>query len=219
MGTILDGFVLASANLTSLELDAALQGASVFGSSTGMFITGNFVQNAGATLEIQLGENSPNSLQVGGTANLAGDLTVELLGGFVPAASEEFLILDAGSLVGQFDNAGVGVRIPTADRAGSFAVEYDYNDDTVFLSDYAVAIPGDLNFDLLVDANDLSWWESHYGNLADGSDFLLWQQHFNGGNVGRTTSSSSAVPEPSSLLLVILATAYARRSWGSSVRR
>ncbi len=69
--------------------------------------------------------------------------------------------------------------------------------------------PADFNTDTLVDAADLAIWEASFGvdDLADangdlltsGADFLVWQREF----TMPLASPSSAVPEPSTLLLLI----------------
>jgi len=65
-------------------------------------------------------------------------------------------------------------------------------------------MPGDFNADGVVDAQDLSMWESNFGNGFDGADFLAWQQNFNGN--GTLSVASTPVPEPSAAMLMLLAT-------------
>ncbi len=76
-------------------------------------------------------------------------------------------------------------------------------------------IPGDLNNNGAVDAADLAQWQGDFGASADsdadnvgdsvGADFLAWQRQL-GGN-GPAISANAPVPEPATLLLVIVATA------------
>jgi endonuclease/exonuclease/phosphatase family metal-dependent hydrolase len=74
----------------------------------------------------------------------------------------------------------------------------------------------DFNFSRSVDAADLAVWDSGYGTgsgasrsqgdadgdgFVDGGDFLLWQQQFDSG--GLSLSGSTAIPEPSSSVLLL----------------
>lgn len=201
VGTIIDGFVLSDTNLTVEELEEALSG----GGNPVLTIEGNFTQTTGALFELEVaGGDVLNQLVVTGSATLGGDLSISLADGFVPQASDEFSILEAGDLVGQFDNAAPGARIPTADRGGSFVVNYDFAQDTLSLSSYAAAIPGDFNFDLVVNNADLEWWQNNYGVTATGADFLTWQRNF-----GAAAGSIATVPEPAGLTLLVNAVGIA----------
>ena len=81
------------------------------------------------------------------------------------------------------------------------------------------SFPGDFDFDSDVDNDDLTIWETNYGTSSgalyangdadkdgdvDGQDFLIWQR-FAGSSIAPLSASSATVPEPGSLLLVILA--------------
>jgi hypothetical protein len=102
-------------------------------------------------------------------------------------------------------------------------LEWEINpgDVTVFLSVVA-ALAGDYNFNGVVDAADYTVWRDSLGQMgtglaADGNnnqivdepDYAVWKDHF-----GETLSGSgsdfvqeTAVPEPSGLLLSVLAIA------------
>jgi arabinogalactan endo-1,4-beta-galactosidase len=87
-----------------------------------------------------------------------------------------------------------------------------------------VNVPGDYNFDGLVDGGDLEVWSSLYGQSGhaldadgdrdgdvDGRDFLFWQRNFTGSEV----LSAVSVPEPNTLALLgvlLIATARKRHS-------
>jgi autotransporter-associated beta strand protein len=201
-GTIIDGFVLSDTNLTGAQLDLALSG-TLGGSEQVMTVTGNFQQSAGSIFQVEVaGGSALNKMLVTGSAQLAGDLTVSLASGFTPLPSAEFTILDAGSMTGQFANAPGGLRVPTADLAGSFLVNYDAAQSAVKLSSYAAAIPGDFNFDLSVDFDDLASWQANYGTTMNGRDFLTWQRNF---GTTSLTAAQSAVPEPGTAVMLLLA--------------
>ncbi len=69
-----------------------------------------------------------------------------------------------------------------------------------------LAAPGDFNFDSLVDGNDLTdptfGWQARFGLDLLGEDFLTWQRHFSASSSLHSTVSE--IPEPNSLLLVLL---------------
>jgi hypothetical protein len=71
----------------------------------------------------------------------------------------------------------------------------------VSASNSTSVVAGDFNRDGEVDAADLSQWQIGFADgTYTGSDFLAWQQ-----NLGMRGSPLAAVPEPSGLLLVLLA--------------
>jgi len=78
-------------------------------------------------------------LLVSGAASLGGTLSVELLGGFTPAPSDTFVILDAASLSGVFANAVTTVAVITG---GTFDVVYNASAGTVALTNFVIPAPG-----------------------------------------------------------------------------
>jgi mannan endo-1,4-beta-mannosidase len=98
------------------------------------------------------------------------------------------------------------------------ALQAILGDEDVITLDELLATPwkqsggflgGDLNFDGEVIGDDLAIWQAAYGETAagdvdldgdsDGRDFLLWMRQYSAG-----LSSSTAVPEPASVVSVIL---------------
>jgi hypothetical protein len=97
---------------------------------------------------------------------------------------------------------------------------YDFGPNpTSSLSFYMIAaralVDGDFNMDFDVDAADLALWQASLGIQSgatrgqgdadgdtdvDGNDFLIWQLNFTGSGGG--LSASTAVPEPSTALLL-----------------
>src|SRR5207253_2149569 len=95
----LGGTGLITGNVTNAALIAP-------GNSPGTLdITGNYVQTADGTLQLEIGgrDSGPPSnfdrLRVTGTASLGGTVEVTLYGGFVPAPGDEFSVLTSGGLV------------------------------------------------------------------------------------------------------------------------
>lgn len=204
VGTVLDGFVLANENLTAAQLDEVLNGTEVFGTSTGMTITGSFTQQSGSLFEIDLSESETDALLVGGTATLAGELSVNLLEGYLPESSDSFTILTASTLLSEFANASNGSRINTTGVSGSFLVTYNYTDDIVQLSDFQAGTPGDFDGDGDVDGQDFLALQRLGSPTA--TNIAAWQQNYGAGSPGFITSQTTTIPEPSILTLFLLAT-------------
>jgi hypothetical protein len=86
----------------------------------------------------------------------------------------------------------------------------------VFL-DVVAALPGDYNFNGIVDAADYTVWRNSLGqtgtglvadgnrdDLVDEADYGIWKSHFGFtlGNGGQAGGESSVVPEPHGLVLI-----------------
>jgi autotransporter-associated beta strand protein len=184
---------LSAANLAG---DLRVEG----GSFTVMGVThvhGNYSQSGGA-LEVQLGESS-SQLFVGGSADLGGRVDVSLTNGYLPTVGQAFTIVSANELSGTFEE----IAFPSLDHAG-WAVVYSH--DSVVLR---VTLAGDFNLDDVVDAADYVVLRKGLGTIYTHDDFNTWQANF--GNTASSVSSTSAtVPEPGSVLLLILASVVAR---------
>ena len=83
-----------------------------------------------------------------------------------------------------------------------------------------LAKPGDFDFDGDVDGNDFLKWQRTLGtsdSMADGDDsgtvgpedLAIWKNHY--GEVAGSTSSSTTVPEPSALILLLAMASVACR--------
>jgi len=76
----------------------------------------------------------------------------------------------------------------------------------------ASAMPGDFNSDGHVDADDYSGvngWQDRFGVDLDGDDMLMWQRNL--GAQPAATAALDSVPEPATLLLIMVASAGLRR--------
>jgi hypothetical protein len=198
------------------------------GTSTGtLTIDGQYIQNAAATLAIELGGTAAGTfdrlLAPAVTLNL-GTLSVSLVDGFVPLPSDTFVILDATNLTTNTRFGNTPVSGGPANTGvltmpfGTFLVTYDYTtNDTVTLSNFmATGLAGDFNEDDKVDAADYVVWRKNGANplpndngLTTAADrFNLWRANF--GNMspgGGSSTSQGSVPEPGSVLLALIALA------------
>jgi hypothetical protein len=165
------------------------------GTSVGTLgVAGNYIQSAGAKLQIELagaGTEQFDILDIDGTANLAGTLDVALLGGFTPSNGQSFTVLTASSVT----NSGLTLG------GSSAGFTLNFTPTSVSLS-FSGSLAGDFNHDNKVDAADYVVWRKTDGSVAG---FNTWRSNF-----GKTAGNGSAlgqaaVPEPTAAMLFGLA--------------
>ncbi len=172
-------------------------------------VQGDFYHLAGGQIAIDLGGNSAgvdyDTMTIQGKADLEGDLAVSLVdagnGMFTPSIGNTFSILTASQgITGQFANVSLP-QLPS-----DLAWRVDYLANSVRLD---VLYSADLNQDGIVDARDYVLLRSRNGSVADYQNF---RSHFGmtvtlaGGS--DAFGSSTAVPEPSTMLLIGIAAAF-----------
>ena len=187
-------------------------------------IVGNYTQQAGANLEIEIGGTSAGGshdlLGITGTVVLGGELQLSLINGFVPASSQTFTVLSTSvpfGIVGVFENVATGERLATLDGLGSFLVNYGagspFNQNQIILTAFELA--GDYNDNGVVDAADYAVWRKNVGTTnALPNDLVggtIGAAHYNQSRThfGQTAGSgataglpsSAAVPEPPAQLI------------------
>jgi hypothetical protein len=193
---------------------------------------GNLALAPGNTLFIDLGGTTPGAqhdqLLVSGEAGLAGTLDIALIDSFTPGAGDDFTILSASSVTGNFSAINGREVNPTTWLATI------YQPDAVRL---AVASGGDANLDGRVNLQDFNVLASNFGQGGMnwlGADFngdtIVNLQDFNilASNFGLSargpqvtpqdwSTLSAAVPEPANAsiglaLLALLSRRRCRRS-------
>ena len=101
------------------------------GESAGkLTVSGNYTQGSAGKLKIQLGGTTQDTqydrLQVTGTATLDGELHVEFIDGFVPRLGQQFVILTAGSVNGEFSKvvlpAKGGAKLQVTYNSGNVTI-------------------------------------------------------------------------------------------------
>jgi T5SS/PEP-CTERM-associated repeat protein len=175
------------------------------------------------TLQLELTSGLPFRLNIVDDAILDGILQVSLLG-LSPSAGDSFGLLSAtGELSGIF----TGQILPTLGTDLGWTVDYDYDVDTVTLKvlSTAMVMGADFNGDGVVNLEDLAILEMNLGITmgatalqgdadgdgdVDGSDYDIWlMTMMPGAGAGAGHEGLSAVPEPSGLVLAVLASVLA----------
>ncbi len=108
-GTLVTDDVLVQQGATlkgsgSIVGDVVNNGTVAPGNSPGtLTVMGNFTQSSNGTLAIEVGDGASDLLLVTGTATLAGTLEAVEFGGHEFAFGDQVTFLQAGSIVGEFD--------------------------------------------------------------------------------------------------------------------
>ena len=156
------------------------------------------------TLEIEIGGTSAgdfdqlNHILGAGIADLGGTFDISLINGFLPSVGDTFEIITAVTVLDTF-------AVEDLPDIGGLLWDVSYNPTSVVLS---VNTPFTADFDLDgdVDSDDLNdpvdGWQARYGTDLDGGNFLDWQRQFGSGVP--PLSGSTTVPEPSSVVLLLL---------------
>jgi hypothetical protein len=183
------------------------------GSSPGtMAFGGDLSFGPAAGLEIEIGGLIAGSefdqLTVANDVTLGGILDVSLIDLFTLSPGQSFEIIDVGgSSEGKFLGLDEGGLVSQLDGINLLITYVGGDGNDVIL---VTALPGDFDIDGDVDGFDFLTWQRDPsdGELAD------WQANF-GTPAGSLAASSTAVPEPSALLLGALASvcgmAFVRR--------
>jgi T5SS/PEP-CTERM-associated repeat protein len=203
--TMTAGRLVVDEVIGNLELGGTLAP----GDSPGMTsISGDYTQGAGGVLEIEIAGITAASqfdlLSIGGAAELAGTLAVSLLEGFMPSSGDVFEIVTAvGGISGTFANT----FLPAL--SGDLTWQVDYSSNVVLLTVEMSGLPGDFNGDGQVDAADYVVWRVGLGTIYTQADYDIWLAHFgesSGGSAsGAASSARAAVPEPNSLVALLVA--------------
>lgn len=218
-------FQWTSGTLHVIEFDGSLINlGGVLAPANTTDVDGNYTQLAGATLDIGIGgvvqAAQHDFVHVTANAILGGDLDLTLLGGFVPAVTDTFTVLQADlNIFNSFANVTSGQRLDTTDGHGSFIVNYGagspFDPKRIVLSNFlpdGEFAEADFDRDGDVDRDDLLQWQGDYalnddsnadGDAdSDGADFLIWQQQL---GAGSSSTAGGAIPEPATASPLILA--------------
>jgi hypothetical protein len=141
------------------------------------------------------------------TLTAGGKFSVSLAPGFAPALGNSFDLIDwcsTCSLDGTFST----LALPPLASGLKWDSWQLYTDGVLTVG---VGIPGDFNQNGVVDAPDYVLWRKLLGTTYTPADYNDWRSHFGQTNLpgvgsgAGTVASQAAVPEPSSILLGLMA--------------
>lgn len=178
------------------------------GLSPTIAMAGNVGFSSSNTLIMELGGTAPGTeydqIQSSGAFAFGGTLLVSLINGFTPANGQSFNFFDWATTSGTFAT----LQLPTLSSGLAWNKSQLYTTGVLQVDNNG--IPGDYNGNGTVDAADYVTWRKGLGTTYTQNDYDVWRAHF-----GQTAGSGSGaianadVPEPDSLLLLMLTT----RGW------
>jgi hypothetical protein len=198
-GVVFDGLVSGGGNFPGQGLVTFNGGYAPGDSPAQVSLGGDITLGDTNTLFIELGGPIAGAeydhVEVAGFATLEGELDVTLINGFTPALGNNFGFLMAS---GGFDNSFSSLSLPDLSAQG-LGWQLNPGGATLFL-EVVASLAGDFDGNGDVDGADFLTWQrdSSVGSLTD------WEINF-GTTAGSLAASSTAVPEPSSLLLGAIA--------------
>jgi hypothetical protein len=170
-------------------------------------ISGNFAQNAGGTLKMEIASTASfDKLVVGGALMAGGTLDIDLLS-FMPTVGNTFDLFDFASSLGAFT-----LDLPTLTAGLSWDASNLLQTGELSVVAAVIAVNADFDGDGDVDGRDFLIWQRGFGGPGstatgdansdgnvDGTDLEIWQAQY--GSVPEFTATNVAIPEPSSVLL------------------
>jgi hypothetical protein len=192
--TLLDG--------ATVGIEIENNGQISVGSSPGFATIDTFTQTVGGEWKVDLGGTlagtEHDQLDITNTATLAGILDVSLIGGFSPVTGDLFDIISASLITGVFDTLSLPVL--SSSLVWDLADLYTTGELLVSLSPLA----SDFDEDGDVDGFDfLTWQRGGSPTPLSSGDLSDWQTNY--GTVAPLSAASAVVPEPSALLLGLMA--------------
>ncbi len=163
------GNLVATDFIGTLEQDGGTILPGDWSTAGMMAVTGDYNMNAG-TLNINLLGTTPGTdhdvVDVSGSINLGGSLSVYLSGGFQPDAGDSFDILNFTTLSGNF----TAINLPSLNAGLSWDTSNLLIDGTLLVASSALA--GDLNNDGFVGIDDLNIILGNWNQSVPPSDPL-----------------------------------------------
>lgn len=163
--------------------------------------------NSAGTIAFQIRGNTAGSdygkFKKTSSLTLGGSLEVTLGSGFMPALGNSFQLIEWGGpsgsgLIGTFE----ALRLPPLASGLKWDASLLYTTGVLAVG---VGIPGDFNQNGVVDAADYVTWREHLGSIYTQVDYDVWRSHFGEtAGSGSGASASDAVPEPATLVMLIV---------------
>ena len=157
-------------------------------------INGDFTLAASGSLELDISAFGFTSLDVSGSATLAGTLSVDLLNGFMPSDGDSYALL---AVAGGITDNGLTFDLPTLSGGLLWDTSEFFNSGVLNV----MSLSGDFDGDGDVDIADLMYWQRTDGTVGG---LTAWKNAFTG-SLSVDAGALSTVPEPASLFLAALA--------------
>jgi hypothetical protein len=159
-------------------------------------INGDFTLASTGTLELDLAQDTIESISVSGTALLQGTIDVNAVLGFTPVVGHGYTIFTAALGI---TDAGATYDLPAnciAQIVGSTSLVLTFSQS------------GDFNGDTFVNAADYVTWRK---SSTDPLGYTAWRENFGTAGAGGASGLNdlAAVPEPSTMMTLILACCFA----------
>ena len=185
------------AGIGSIDGDVTNNGTIAPGTDVGtLTLTDNVTMGADSHLAIELSGASADKLVVGGNLDLSNGELLDVAG--TGSGSSWIIATYAGTLMGVFDSVTPG-----------FMVDYGAGSNSqITLMTTTASLPGDWNHDGKVDAADyVVWRKDPANNGGDPDGYNTWRQNFgnSSGSGSAAFRSGAAVPEPATVVLMLLA--------------
>ncbi len=181
------------------SIDGAVTNNGTIAPGTGigtLTLADNVAMGADSHLAIELAGTSADRMAVGGNLDLSSVDFLDVTG--VGSGSSWIIATYRGALTGVFDNVTPG-----------FTVDYGTGSSSQ-ITLMAAGLPGDWNHDGNVDAADyVIWRKDPANNGGDPQGYNTWRQNFGNSSLNGSDAISAgvAVPEPATVVLVLLANA------------
>jgi T5SS/PEP-CTERM-associated repeat protein len=207
------GFITAGSLVSSGLISPGAEAGS-FHQASALHITASAAQLSSGALHIQLAGTGAGTtydqVLFTGTTTIGCELDVALANSFVPLLGNSFHILDLGTSTGTFS----AITLPALSTGLAWNTSQLYSNGVLTVS--SAGVPGDYNDNGTVDAADYILWrkgvplanEVDTPGTVNGNDYAAWRARFgNTGGAGAGVSANTAIPEPTSLVLMMFAPA------------